>query len=218
MVPPGKCPATGPHSAWTLRTKSVVWMGEPILVLARRTRASGWHLAVCWRLQRLAQLEAAKNAQRAEWPRLTGSLQGAELLPLGCCRDAEEWPKSAQLGLVLANDFLGILQGELGQPDDLGVWPVGGRQYGPGILPTGYFDNDPGFVLAVIAPPVGVCHEMGACAVEDLDCTRTRCLFWLVRNLNQVFVHQKSPFCGWQSILCLEPPASVPAEGATLGR
>jgi hypothetical protein len=39
----------------------------------------------------------------------------------GWCQDAERRPTSAQLGLVLTEYFFGLLQGELGQLDNLGL-------------------------------------------------------------------------------------------------
>jgi hypothetical protein len=42
-------------------------------------------------------------------------------LSLGWCTEADRQPKSLQLRLMLAKDLFGLLQGELGELDDLGL-------------------------------------------------------------------------------------------------
>src|SRR5689334_995180 len=64
--------------------------------------------------------------------------------------------------LMLAENLVDVLDGVRIKLHDLGLRAHRGRWNGPGLLATVRVRSNPGFVLAVLAPPVRMRQEMGA--------------------------------------------------------
>src|SRR6516162_8330630 len=141
----------------------------------------------------------------------------------GCCRlrrmvrssyrraiVQESYPRSefirrrspAQSTLMLVEDLFDFLHAEVIKLHELGLRAHRGRHDGAGVLAALHVRDDPGFVLAVLASPVRMRQEMGACLEKYFNHPSTGYTLGLMWDLNQKSRHRTNLlFAGLSAIL-----------------
>src|SRR5262245_57010108 len=90
---------------------------------------------------------------------------------------------------MLSQDCLNIFDRELVHGGDFGARTERWRHDPARFVLVVGLDDDPRFVISVLAPPIGVSHPMRTALLKDIDNPRARKLFGLVRDFNEKACH-----------------------------